>query len=134
MCLKFNGNHEINKSLLGKPNSKGLYSGYKVFNKWWDGSCTSVYYGFKWRQGWNESSRVWSCITPNEKASERIDLGFHIFLNKKDALTVTIGNCGVICRKVYFKLEDVIATGTWDLGDERCVVVKKLFARFKLRD
>jgi hypothetical protein len=95
---------------------------------------SSVYYGFKWRYGWNESSRVWSCITPNEKASERIDLGFHIFLNKKDALTVTIGNCGVICRKVYFKLEDVIATGTWDLGDERCVVVKKLFARFKLRD
>jgi hypothetical protein len=60
----------------------------------------------KWRQGWNESSRVWSRITPNEKASERIDLGFHIFLNKKDALTVTIGNCGAICRKVYFKLEE----------------------------
>jgi hypothetical protein len=129
MCLNLMGKETINKRLLGKPNSKGLYSGYKVFNKF-DGLINSLYYGHHWRHGWNESTRICKYITPNEKASEQVDLGFHIFLNKQDALDMIPDGCTIICRKVYFKLDNVIATGTWGEGDELCAVVKKLFVRF----
>jgi hypothetical protein len=134
MCLKLIAGKVMDKELLGKPNSKGLYSGYKVFTKLMAGDCVykadSVYHSFKWRHGWNESCRNDPYINTHEEMTGQVNSGFHIFLNKKDALSILPDHYKAFCRKVYFKLNDVIATGTWDTNKELCVVVERLFARF----
>jgi hypothetical protein len=137
MCLKLIDGKVMDKELLGKPNSKGLYSGYKVFTKPPTAfsadsgyKADSVYHSFKWRHGWNESYRNDPYLNFHEEMTGSVQFGFHIFLNKKDALSILPQHYKAFCRKVYFKLSDVIATGTWDSNNERCVVVERLFARF----
>jgi hypothetical protein len=142
MCLSLVGGIVIDKTLLGKPNSKGLYSGYKVFDNY-AAVPNSIFYGHLWKRGWNNSSRICTydrhiqanLITKEEQEKGRIWQGFHIFLNKKDAVETKnsrIHDLSVlICRKVYFKLDDVVATGGWDQHTTiKCAVVTKLFVRF----
>jgi hypothetical protein len=83
MCLNLiQGAAIIDLNLLGKPNSKGLYSGYKVFSSY-PPTTRSLYFDFKWKHGWNESSRSRmideATITPSEEKLRCVHYGFHIF-------------------------------------------------------
>lgn len=129
MCLYLKGKTIINRKLLGEPNSKGLYSGYKFFYKDTLTDIASPFYPHTWERGWNVSSRLNKKLNVTEKMDKIVYAGFHIFVNRADALQESKSRTsGIIIRKVWFKLEDVVATGVYTYYDN--VVVMKLYARF----
>ncbi len=132
MCLSIDPCIIINKKLLGKPNSKGLYSEYKVFRRGFSDKLriTSPYKYHVWTAGWNFSDRVNSTVTYKELKDCSITSGFHIFVNRSSAKQEANdwGSEDHFTRKVWFNLEDVVATGTF--CSDKNIVVTKLYARF----
>ncbi len=140
MCLEICRNKSVNtkkiKNLIKTNSENGLVFGYKHFRKnRKTGTITSTYSSsFIWQPSWNFSSRCIKRINEDELYDGEVNRGFHIFLNKKDALwdmhdfCETNPNFKYFVRKVWFKPEDLVAVG--DFAGMPSAVIDSLYVRF----
>lgn len=120
MCL------EINKSVkLPKVNEEGYCVGYKLLLR--GTNRASFRNDFIYRKGINVSDRPSKELTDEEKTLASISKGIHVFLNFKNTKDLSIRYNGDKIIEVYFKPEDVVATGTF--GARHCVVVLKVLVK-----
>jgi len=119
MCLKID-----NTISLPKVDEDGYYKGYKVIYP----NNYSILRGYLYQMGLNQSSRKNVNLYTSEKNYKLIDLGFHLFLNYKSAkILASYQKSGAKVIEVYFKQEDIVATGKW--SSYRNVVVTKLLVK-----
>ena len=107
MCLKIDPDVQ-----LPQANTQGYCVGYKVIRT---NNYPSYQHGIPYKKGIVESDRGSKELTESEQASKNILSGIHIFLDFQDAkIEVDHWNRDYHNEKiikVYFKPEDVIATG-----------------------
>ena len=119
-----------------KPNKDGFYTGWKVVTK----ANFPIFFYQGYNIGENISSRSYCLsqyssellsnqLTLKEIIDQKVDYGFHICLDRKDA---RLANQYSSTRrkkiiKVYYKREDVLAYGVWsDDKNVKQVVVDKM--------
>lgn len=127
MCLKL-----IHSPCNISKNNKGFLLGYKIFRKDKNGAIRSIYIKTKktWKQGWNHSSRKNPRLTKFECETSEVNKGYHIFLNKNDAIrdmTAFFGR-GYFVRQVCGKESDLVSLG--DFCHYPSAVFTKLYVRF----
>jgi len=93
---------------IPKPNKEGYCVGYKSIRK----DNRSSWRLFKYNKGVNVSDRPYQELTNEEKITNRISQGILVFLNLEEA-RVEAKHWREKVIKVYFKPEDVVATGTY---------------------
>jgi len=113
---------------LPEIDKDGYYKAYKVI----ENKNISLYNNFTYKIGWNQSSRKTKELTFDE--TYLVEKGFHLFLNKCDAINECgrlANECGRLAKviEVYFKRENVVATGFWNIQYIKNVVVTKLLIR-----
>ena len=123
MCLV------INKRVkLPKVQKDGYCIGYKVISNMND----SVYQVHQYTIGLNRSTRMDKRFDEYEVYNNRIERGFHIFLRLRTATDKMYRGISRYRKliKVFFKPEDVVALGTWQLkNSSHNVVVTKMFIK-----
>jgi hypothetical protein len=141
MCLEISINNGVNTKRVNKliktVNKNGLIAGYKHFRRSLSrGTIRSSYFSeYQWHAGLVDSGRS-KGIYVHEYNYREINHGFHIFLNKKDALWDMHDVIGrninsdhkLFVRKVWFKPEDLVAVGKFYRTPS--AVVTKLYVRF----
>lgn len=107
----------------------GYCVGYKVLRD----NNNSPYRGRSYSIGWQEA------FLKEEENLQEVRYGLHLFLNKKEAMMelkdwgIIWGSSNYKIIKVYYRIEDVIAYGTFDImrtrGITKSVAVKKLLVK-----
>lgn len=85
MCLTISEFKSVKKTQLEK---NGFIWGYKCIVTYiWFGKkvVRSWLYQHLWKNGWNQSCRKNTEISPIENYRGKISTGFHVFLNREDA-------------------------------------------------
>ena len=80
---------------------------------------------FRWKPGWNKSSRISSKIASYEEFAGLIDVGMHVFLDKKSATNFKNSLEKIV--PVYAYKKDFIAAGKDGLRNE--AVFTKVFLK-----
>ena len=115
MCLTIDESL-TKKGLKGKrvyPN--GMYKVWKVLVKT-NKHLESLFFKCVWKKNkWNKSNRISKDITPNEVYDQRVNLGIHVFLTRKEARnyarSLYYEKCIPIVLPVFVNKEDLVAVG-----------------------
>lgn len=111
---------------LPKVDKDGYYKGYKVVRS----NNRSIFEYFLYKIGENKSGRKSITLNALEEVNKVIEKGFHLFLNKRDAIFEKEGRWDYKIIEVFFKKENVVATGYWEKENtEENVVVTKLMVK-----
>jgi len=126
MCLELNGpSRAIEKEKARVSHYKKPFKTWKILQK----GDISLYRGYQYHLGLNESSRKHTELSPTEGSSGRIFGGFHVYLRKEDALIesklVRFVQTKVVEAWVHPK--DIVAIGSY-VGYP-CLVATKLTIR-----
>ena len=127
MCLILKDDYKVKKS-----NKEEYCIGWKVINK--DNTQWFKSVGFmvptpnhKYIIGENISNREYKDLSTFECCSRVIEKGFHIFLYRKDARAEHYRLDSNKIIKVFYKPEDIVAYGVWEMiNSSPCVVTMKL--------
>ena len=95
-----------------------MYKVWKVLVKT-NKHLESLFFKCVWKKNkWNKSNRISKDITPNEVYEQRINLGIHVFLTRKEAREYNIFLSRYrnkpIVLPVFVKKEDLVAIGKND--------------------
>ena len=134
MCLQIRRKtqrNEMKRKYLekNKPNAKGYIVGYKTFKTYGD-RLISFYRGDNVYKGLFESDRHSKTLTHEEQISREISYGCHFFLTPEDAKTdidsspMTSSETNYVIRKIYFKPEDLVAVGRFNIWCDSGVVMQ----------
>ena len=116
----------IDKRVKVTETEDGYLVAYKNVNQH---GMSPFQYSHTFVVGENQSSRSCAELTKREDKGEWVIEGFHLFVNKDDAIKSAV-RWHDKTIKVYFKPEDVVATGVWE-DNTSCqnVVVTKLIVK-----
>jgi hypothetical protein len=111
MCLKISDKYQCKYEY-----ENGCIVGYKLLTKIDDSRFVTPFMGYSWGFGRTTSSRDSVALTQEEKDTNEVQKGIHLFLNKKDAIATCIHfnwTNDYVC-KVLVHPKDVVAPGMWE--------------------
>jgi len=109
MCL------HVSKNVKVKFNKDGYATAYKIYKKG-ERRLISLFMGTRTEKpGIKKSNRFTTCLTNDEVLNKIVDLGIHVFLNKKDARKETSYGCPEreIVVPVLVCEDDFVAAGNF---------------------
>jgi len=144
MCLFIN--EKLNeKGLKGrKVHPNGMVKVWKILRLKHDNALVSPWKEFVvWKPGWNKSNRHGSVVTSDEKVTNKVENGIHVFLSRAEARRYSkIIDSGYITDNkiipVYVNKKDLVDVGRCKLSNflEEWVFVSAVFTKvfFKKED